>query len=176
MNRLRLFGMLGLTLLALAGCSRGAKVAPALVDDLARSIGVGAREVELPESQLKALADDVRVQPEAIRAATESAQQQPVWRESLNTVAALDEQTKGKIRSIMVETACDVIKDKVVTYQDFFGNLAENGISNLTQPVQRQLVDATQDLINDLEAALQGGDEARAAVAILCYTTTVVGA
>jgi hypothetical protein len=177
MRRPRWLGRLVLLVLALAlaGCGRGVKVATPLVEDVARSIGVGAKKVIISDEQIGILAGKVEVEDDVIRAAAKSAQQESVWQRSLSNVVALDEQTKGTIRSIMVATACDVLDGEIVTYQDLFDALVEHGIE-LAQSAQQQLANETQQLIDNLDKALSGEDEAsKAAVAVLCFTANSVG-
>jgi hypothetical protein len=154
MSRSNLTAILGLAVLMLTACAGAAKegvdVAPALVKSLAESIGHSSKNVHLKEDDLNVLAQEVGIAANDVRAAATRATGESEWQRTVTTsvtrISDLDEQTKDKVRSVMIDTACDVLNGKVATYDDFFNHLTENGVKSLTQATQQQLWDATQSL------------------------------
>jgi hypothetical protein len=89
--------------------------------------------------------------------------------------ARYNEETKGPLRSAVVETACTALKGEQVTEEDFISTLAEKGLE-AGQPQLRQLEQTVIELYNDLEQDLQSEDpQRRASVAVLCATVDVIG-
>ena len=159
----------------LASCGGKVKVAAGLVDQVARPIGVKAKQVELNSNVVEGLATAARVDPEVIEQAAESTETARFWPRALDSLYQYNEQSKGPLRSAIVETACKALKGEEVTEEEFANTLAEKGLE-AGQSQLRQLWNTLVELYSDLEEDLQSEDpRRRASVAILCATVDVVG-
>lgn len=152
-------------------CSRGVEIAASAVDDLARALGRVSRRVELPESQVGALALKVNVKDDVVAATARDAGASTTWRRISSSVSQLYNATNGPERSAVVATACDYFTDGSATAANLVVNLAKAHAGKVTANKLRLLVEDTNKLIKDLQKAANSSDPyERAAIPVLCYT------
>jgi hypothetical protein len=163
-----------------AGKAAGVIVEQPAVSDLADSLGRSSKSVYIESNTVDSLAAEVRVTHNEISDAATEATQRPAFTSSVMQlrqlyVTEVNEVVKATLRAATVETACEVLKGKEVTVQDFYDHLYQAGFTQLTPSQFYQLLQKANSTIVGLNTYLQSSDPRdRSAVAVLCYAAGVI--
>ncbi len=114
----------------------------------------------------------------ALEKAAPQVDTQPVWKAQLSKVKSMaDAVHDSELAGIGIDVACDGLDGKARTGMDIAVSVMKRVASGTPQTQVMVLIESTQELYAQLKETLDTGDQQqKSAVALMCYTYSVLQA
>jgi hypothetical protein len=168
MTRARLIASIALVLVTTTACGP-LKVSSKAVDEFRSATRLAVPEtIEVSDDQVVRLADRAGVGDDVIRNVAPDLEAQSTWKSSTTKLRELFDSVPPEVRSETMSIACEVVMSEDQT-TDAIAQALYNAFGPVDERQLEQIISSFLDYFNDMNAALEAGDEAAAAVVLTCF-------
>ena len=170
MVKVKLVVLVTVVLLTATGCPWSKlKIAPGAIEDVGAATRLRVPStITLDDGEVSTLARQASVPEEVIRDVAPNLDSQPRWKSSMTTMRDVYDSIPEEVRSGSTSILCDFIQGDITSQEDLDRALLEE-FGPSTEPEAAQIVSTLYAYAADMGAALRGGDELAASVALTCF-------